>query len=148
MEKTTILIVDDEQMLVNKLRTILEIEGYEVNTARTGRQALEMGASYPYDAAILDIKLPDMLGTELIAGLLRSYPDMVIIMLTGFPDQENTMKALNLGAKGYLTKPFEPEKLIDMLREKLEQQRESIEMTQEKVEQFVQKRLEKMMREG
>jgi DNA-binding response OmpR family regulator len=147
MEKERILIVDDEKTFVKRLVTILEMEGYEVQTAYAGRSALEMGTSYPFDAAILDIELPDMHGTELITGLLRSYPDMVIIMLTGFPDQENTMEALNLGAKGYMTKPIEPEKLIGTLREKLRQQKETIELTQERVGRYIQKRIEKMMKE-
>jgi DNA-binding response OmpR family regulator len=143
-EETTILIVDDQEKLADTLRQILEMDGYRTEAVYTGRQALEEAKAYPYDAILLDIMLPDMQGTQLIPSLLESNPNTVIIMLTAFPDQKNTMEALNLGASGYLTKPLVPEKLLEILRKKLDAQRESLEMTQEKMGQLIQKRLEKL----
>lgn len=146
-EETIVLIVEDEKELSDRIKLILEMEGYRAEEAFSGKEAREMGMRYPYDIALLDINLPDMQGTKLIPDLLKSNPDMAIIIVTGFPDQENTMVALNLGAKGYLTKPFEPEKLIEMLDDRVRKQSEAIDMTQEKMGEFIQRRLEKMRKQ-
>jgi DNA-binding response OmpR family regulator len=139
-----ILIVDDQEKLADSLKRILEMEGYKTEMAHTGQQALDEAKACPYDAILLDIMLPDVRGTQLIPSLLESNPNAVIIMLTAFPDQRNTMEALNLGAAGYLTKPLVPEMLLEILRKKLDAQRGSLEMTQEKMGQLIQKRLEKL----
>lgn len=143
-EKDAVLIVDDCEELAQTLRTILETEGYLVDLAFDGTSALEKGITHPFDAVILDLKLPDIDGTQLIQRFLQTNPYAIILMMTGFPDQRNTMDALNFGAHGYITKPVEADYVLEILRDKLQKQKETRILTQEKMGEFIRLRLEKM----
>ena len=144
IENNMILIVDDQKAVANTMKMSLEIEGYVAEVAYSGKSALEMATSYPYDAVLLDINLGDVDGTDLISKLIESNSDIVIIMITGYPNQGNAMAALNYGAHGYLVKPVSRDELLTMLEEKLQQQKANKELTQEKMASFIQNRLEKL----
>ena len=90
--------------------------------------------------ALLDIKLPDMEGTQLLAKLHENTPKMVKIMVTGYPSLENAMEALNQGADAYVTKPVKPEKLLALIKEKLEEQSQAETMTENKVTDWIKTR--------
>lgn len=123
--KKSILIVDDNREIVESFKGILELKGYTVDTATTGQEAIDKAANRFFNLALLDIKLPDMEGTQLLK-LLRnmerassSTPRTVKIMVTGHADQKNAMDSLNFGADAYLMKPVSIERLIQVVRDRL-----------------------------
>ena len=94
--------------------------------------------------ALLDIKLPDMEGTQLLAKLHENTPKMVKIMVTGYPSLENAMEALNQGADAYVTKPVKPAKLLALIKEKLEKQNQDEKITENKVTDWIKTRARKL----
>jgi len=131
--KLRILIVEDDENIRKTMKNILQQKGYETDTAKTGREAEEKAKTRFYNLALLDIKLPDMEGTQLLAKLHENTPKMVKIMVTGYPSLENAMEALNQGADAYVTKPVKPPELLALIEEKLEEQRQAEKMTEGKV---------------
>jgi DNA-binding response OmpR family regulator len=142
--KKSILIADDDKGVLRVLRIILEKEGYEVDTAETGKEFLQKAEARYYNLALLDIKLPDMDGTELLSAMRQRSPKTVKIMLTGYPSFENSIKSLNLGADAYLVKPIKPDDLLQLVRKKLGEQEGAEAMTQEKMDQLIEMRLLKL----
>jgi len=122
-KKPSILIVDDDEGTASTLRLILRKEGYGAETAGSGRDAIEKAQESSFNLALLDIKLPDMQGTELIAPFKESCPDMVIIMVTAYASVETAIQALNKGASAYITKPLDMDEVLATVREALEKQR-------------------------
>jgi DNA-binding NtrC family response regulator len=114
-----ILVVDDDTELRKVLSSILSEEGYAVKTAENGKQAIEVSEKKRFDLALIDIKLPDMEGTELLHRLKEKQPHIVMIIITGFPTIQNAMGAVNEGADGYILKPFEIRKLLEAVRKHL-----------------------------
>jgi len=143
-EKKSILIVDDDKAILKSLKDILESEGYIVDTAETGREAIEKSEARFYNVALLDIKLPDMEGTKLLTKMHRTTPRMMKIMVTGHASLENAMESLNLGADAYIMKPVNPENLLKVVEEKLKEQEEAEKMTQEKVTEWIETRVKKL----
>jgi len=146
VEKKSILIVDDDRALLKSLRAILQSKGYVVDTAEAGGEAMEMSEAKFYNLALLDIKLPDMEGTELLTKMHRDTPQMMKIIITGYPSLENAVEALNLGADAYTIKPIDPERLLKTVEEKLREQEEAEKMNQEKVTEWVKTRVRKLER--
>lgn len=128
-----ILIVDDDPSILSTLREILEVNGYSVESAVDGTGAIAMVKAAPYRIALLDIKLPDMEGTELLAGVRKIRPGIKCIMVTGFASLENAIKSLNAGASAYVMKPVNPKNLLDTINEKIAEQDAEEEITGEKV---------------
>ena len=114
-----ILIVDDDKELRKSLSSILFEEGYTVETVENGKQAIKVSEKSRFDIALIDIKLPDMEGTELLHRLKEKQPHIVMIIVTGFPTLENAMKTVNEGANGYIMKPYDTQKLLGMIRKQL-----------------------------
>jgi DNA-binding NtrC family response regulator len=115
-ELISVLIVDDQKEIRFTLSKILADEGYTVEEAENGKQALKICQKYYLDAALLDIELPDIKGTELLAGLKQIQPKMVNIIITGYPSIENAVKAVNNKADGYILKPFDVPLLLETLK--------------------------------
>ena len=124
-EKKRVLVVDDDDAILKSVATILQLKGYDVDTAETGRQAIEKSQSQFFNLALLDIKLPDMEGTALLVKMHQTTPRMMKIMLTGYPSLENAVAALNLGADAYLLKPVNPKDLLKVVEEKITEQSEA-----------------------
>jgi DNA-binding NtrC family response regulator len=143
--KASILIVDDDESICKTLGLILEGEGYNVDVANSGKEAIEKSKEKVYNVALLDIVLPDMLGTELLKRLHETTPKMIKIMVTGYPNLQNTVEALNYNADAYLIKPVNCEKLLKTIEEKLEKQREEEKITAEKIAAFVKTRTQKLL---
>jgi two-component system KDP operon response regulator KdpE len=112
---TRVLVVDDEPQILRALRINLRVRSYEVDTAATGAQALEMAARHPPDLVILDLGLPDLDGVEVIEGL-RGWTAAPIIVLSGRADSMDKVEALDAGADDYVTKPFAMEELLARMR--------------------------------
>jgi PAS domain S-box-containing protein len=117
-----ILIVDDDESQRKSLSLILKKKGYEAESAGTGKEALEKARDRTISLALLDIKLPDTNGIQLVAPLRQINPDMAIIMVTGFASIENTILSLNAGASGYLVKPVNHEEMLAKVKDLLERQ--------------------------
>ena len=115
----TILIVDDDKSILRTFARILQKNGYEIDAVETGKEALEKADAKKYDLALLDIRLPDMDGTELLAKMKKQLQTTIKIMITGFPSLETGVKALDEGADAYLVKPVKPEELLMLIEEKM-----------------------------
>ncbi len=107
--------MDDEPQILRALRINLRARQYEVHTAATGAQALDVAAAHPPDLVILDLGLPDMDGVEVIAGL-RGWTEAPIIVLSGRADSSDKVEALDAGADDYMTKPFGMDELLARMR--------------------------------
>ena len=115
----TILVVDDDKSILRMFIRILQKNGYELDSAETGKEAIEKADRRHYDLALVDIRLPDMEGTDLLVYLKKQLQNTIKIMLTGFPSIESGVKALDEGADAYLVKPVKPEELLMLIEEKL-----------------------------
>jgi len=122
-DKERILIVDDDEGICRSLMLIFETKGYETETARTGQEAIEKAQGRFFNVALLDIRLPDMEGIELLAPLKEMHPDMALILVTGYASLETAVQALNEGASAYITKPLNLDEVLANVREALEKQR-------------------------
>jgi len=143
-DKASILIVEDDTNIRETLSTILQQEGYSTDTAKNGQEATQKSKTIFFNIALLDIKLPDMEGTKLLTTLHETLPKMVKIMITGYPSLENAVEALNQGADAYIIKPVKPEKLLALIKEKLEKQSQAEKMTEQKVVEWVKTRARKL----
>ena len=110
-----VLVVDDEPQILRALRINLRVRGYDVDTAASGTQALEMAARHPPDLVILDLGLPDLQGIEVIGGL-RGWSTAPIIVLSGRTESTDKVVALDAGADDYVTKPFGMDELLARMR--------------------------------
>jgi len=110
------LIIDDDASVRRMLTSILEDAGYSVEAVDNGREAIKTCERLPFDVALVDINLPDVKGTALLHELKRLQPRMVKIIVTGEPSIENAVKALYEKADGFITKPFDPQDLLDTVR--------------------------------
>ena len=122
MDKKFILVVDDDKGILKSFSAILELKGYRVSTAESGQEAIEKYQANYYNLALIDIKLPDLEGTELIKQFNLINPGTKKIMVTGYATLENAIKSLNWGADGYLQKPVPPTKLLSFVADKLMEQ--------------------------
>ncbi|MGD0230222.1 MAG: response regulator, partial [Syntrophorhabdales bacterium] len=100
-----LLIVDDEAQLIKAFKKQLTEDGMAVTTATCAEEALSLVKEESFDVAVLDIKLPDLDGVELLLKLKQMEPGLQVIMLTGFASVETAIRSMKLGAYDYLTKP-------------------------------------------
>jgi two-component system nitrogen regulation response regulator NtrX len=133
METKIILVVDDDKFILKTFKDILELRGYRVQTAESGKEALEKFKNNTCNLALLDIKLPDMEGTELLAEMHKIKPHIMKIMVTGYASLDNAILSLNSGADAYIMKPVMPEKLIAVIEDKLREQEEVEKLSEEKL---------------
>ena len=135
-----ILIIDDDRTIVETLAMVLEGEGYSVDTAMNGKEAIAKSCSHFYNLAIIDWRLPDMEGTKLLGELKETTPKMTKIMLTGYPSIENTTEAVNEHADAFFLKPVKISALLAKIEELLNLQKEAAHYSQEKVAEFIETR--------
>ena len=121
--KEKILIVDDNEGMCKSLALIFSKNGHETETAGTGQEGLRKGRDGSFHLALLDIKLPDMNGVELLISLKEMHPHMSVVMMTAYASVENVVEALNQGASGYLKKPLNMDEVLAIVREAFEKQR-------------------------
>lgn len=117
--KTSVLIVEDTKGIRESLAEILDLNGYDVTAVEKGEEGLAECEKRSFKVALLDIKLPDMEGTDLLKILREKNPRMINIMITGFPSLRNATLALNMGADAYIMKPVVPDDLMRVIEEKL-----------------------------
>jgi len=143
-KRASVLVVDDDAGIRKTLSKILEKEGYLVETAENGEQAIEASNRRFFNVALIDIRLPDMEGTELLQRLKKAEPKMVKVIITGYPSLNNAIEAVNKGADGYILKPFDASGLLAMIRKRLKNQRESMKYSEEKVVEYVETRVKQI----
>ena len=112
----SVLIIDDEAAIRESLETLLEMEGYDVQSAATADEGLTRIGSRPYDLVLLDLALPDRNGIDLLAELHVHDPQLAVIMITAYGTVENAVKAMQAGAMNFVQKPWDNEKLLADIR--------------------------------
>jgi len=140
-EAARILVIDDDENIRKVLETILEDEGYIVETAETAKKGIEKSEKAFYNLALIDVRLPDMEGIELLSKLRNTKPKMRKIIVTGYPTLQNAVAAVNKGADAYVMKPFEVDKILQTIREQLKKQEEEKSYSEEKVVEFIETRI-------
>ncbi len=121
-EKALILVVDDQFSDRETIKAILEDKGYRVATANDGTEAIEMVKSRHYDIIFLDVRLPDMNGVETFEQVKEIDPKAAVIMMTGYTEEDLVREAINEGAYTCIYKPFDMEKVIELV-EKISKER-------------------------
>jgi len=144
MPEARILVVDDEESIRKTISLALQRAGYRVDTADSGKQAIEKSHENFYNLALIDVRLPDMEGTELLTRLKDTTPRMIKIILTGFPALQNAVSAINKGVDGYLIKPVDTDELLKAIKQHLEKQKQEKQYSQDKVAEFVESRFKEM----
>ena len=112
----SVLIIDDEAAIRESLETLLEMEGYDVQSAATADEGLTRIGDRPYDLVLLDLALPDRNGIDLLAELHVHDPQLAVIMITAYGTVENAVKAMQAGATNFVQKPWDNEKLLADIR--------------------------------
>ncbi len=117
--KATVLVIDDDETIRHFLPRELKEEGYQVLTADSGKAGLQVLEKEPADLVLLDIRLPDLSGIQVLERIRAQWPEQIVVMLTGEPDHETAVQAMRLGARDYLTKgkPIREELLLVLDRE-------------------------------
>lgn len=119
-----ILVVDDDVSILKLVSLILKREGYDVDTAKTGSEALEKTKEKFYSLVLVDRKLPDADGVKLLSQIEDTDPKIRKVIFTGYPSIDNVQEAMSLGAHAYLTKPVDPEEILAVVRTQLEKRAE------------------------
>jgi DNA-binding response OmpR family regulator len=112
-QAASVLVVDDEQTVCNSCKRILSQEGYKVDIARSGEEALGKVKGNGFDLVITDWKMPKVDGLEMARRIKREKPNTQVIMITGYPSVDSSIEAIRSGVADYVPKPFTPEELTD-----------------------------------
>jgi PAS domain S-box-containing protein len=115
--KPKVLIVDDEKGLRIGAQRLLTGEGYEVTVAENGTEGIKFGTESEFDLAIIDLKMPDVDGLEVLQRIVEKFPSTVCFIATAFASYETAIEATRLGAHSYIPKPFSPEELLSNLKD-------------------------------
>lgn len=116
-EKIKLLIVDDEVKFLDSISRRLEMRGFEVTKASNGDQALDAAREASFDLALLDLKMPGLNGQQVLKMLKEEHKYLEVIILTGHGSVDSAVECTRLGAFSYLPKPYELEKLLEVLTE-------------------------------
>ena len=121
-----VLVVDDDAVVGHSINRVLTGQGYQVREAASGIEALEALGNQQYDMVFTDIRMPGMDGLDMASRMKKNYPEMPVVVITGYGTQENEKKASDLGVAGFLRKPLSPDTIIEnakrVLRERDETQ--------------------------
>ena len=139
-QQARILVIDDEESVRKSLAFVLEDEGYMVDVAENGQEAIKKSKANLYNLALVDIRLPDMDGISLLSQMRETVPEMVKIVVTGYPSLDNSIGAVNNGANGYIIKPYSVEHLLRTINDHLQKQHEAAKFDEKKVIDFMETR--------
>jgi len=141
-EQARILVIDDDATVRKSHEAVLKENGYLVDVAENGKEAIAKSKARLYNLALVDLRLPDMDGIELLTAMREAVPKMVKIIITGYPSMENAIEAVNRGADAYIVKPYNMEDLLRTIKEQLQKQQEAKKYSEEKVKEFIEARAE------
>jgi DNA-binding NtrC family response regulator len=119
----SILVIDDEEIMREVLETLLTREGYDVRLASNGPEGLDLARSSPFDAAIVDVMMPEMDGLTVLDELKKLDDEMAVLMVTAFASVDTAVAAMKRGAFDYITKPFKNDEVLVVLRNAMERTR-------------------------
>jgi len=136
-----ILVVDDDENIRKVEVAILEDQSYTVESVGTAKEAIEKSRRKFYNVALIDIRLPDMEGIELLTRFRETTPKIRKIIVTGYPTLQNAVDAVNKGADAYIVKPFDVEKVLKTIQQQLSKQEEERRYSQDKVAEFIETRV-------
>jgi len=119
-ESAKILVVDDELVVIKSAERVLKSEGYNIEGALGGREAILKIEQNNYDLVFTDLKMPEVDGITLIRWIKKSRPSMGVVIITGYPSQDTIKEALELGIIDYVPKPFTPAVLLDVTERAVE----------------------------
>jgi len=139
-----ILVIDDDENILKVVAAILKDKGYEVSVAGTGSEAIKKTQKNHYDLMLIDIKLPDMDGTELLTKIRDTKPRIRKVIVTGYPTLQNAVAAVNKGADAYVMKPFDVESMLETVNEQLKKQKEERKFSEGCVADFIDTRIREM----
>lgn len=142
MDDKYILIVDDDEDIQKSFRALLEMKGYRVSSAKDGKEALMKVLNNYHHLALIDIKLPDMEGTELLIEFHQLNPQMKKVIITGCATLDNAIESLNLKADGYLVKPVKPGELLGLVADKLMEQEMEIKSYEDTVSDLIKAKMQ------
>ena len=128
MPKANILVLDDDPVVRRALTDTLADEGYQVATAADGIEGLEKARGQTFDILLVDLKLPDMDGIEVLREIRKVTPEVIVILMTAYATLETAKEAMQLGAYDYLAKPLDPDAVTALLEKALEKRRLDLEM--------------------
>ena len=115
MKPIRVLVIDDEGVICDACRLVLSEKGYGVDHCMTGKAGLLAVERGTYDLILLDMKLPDIDGTEVLKAVREKTPAPCVIVMTGYSTMSNAINAMKLGAADYLDKPFTDDELIEAI---------------------------------
>lgn len=118
-----ILVVDDEPVVCRSCVRVLAPEGYAVTTTESGREGIEKGSSGEFDVVIVDLKMPDVDGMQVLQRIKEKQPDVEVIVITGYSAVSSAVKAMKVGAIDYLPKPFTPDELSVVVNKAMDKRR-------------------------
>jgi DNA-binding NtrC family response regulator len=110
-----VLIVDDEERFRNTMCKLLTVRGVAAETADSGMKALEVLKSGAYDVLILDVRMPDMSGVDVLAEIRKINPEVEVIIMTGYASVDTAKEIMRLGAYDYMLKPYDTEQLVEKI---------------------------------
>jgi DNA-binding NtrC family response regulator len=145
IKNARVLVIDDDKIIRRSLTITLEDEGYIVDTAENGKEAIEKSNTNCYNLAIVDWRLPDIEGTKLLHELKATTPKMAKIMLTGYPSMNNAIDAVNKRADAFFTKPIAIDKLLAKMKELLKLQEGETRYSEAKVAEFIETRTKQVL---
>jgi len=142
-DRKNVLVIDDEPIVLDSCRRILKQEGFEVNGAFNGREGLKKIEEDKYDAVLVDWKLPEIDGMEVLRIIKKNHPEVIVVMITGYPSVESAVKAMKLGVSDYVSKPFTPDELKETIIKAIENTRTAKKEEQE-AETAIEARIKRM----
>jgi DNA-binding NtrC family response regulator len=122
MSKGKILVIDDEDIVLKSCHRALTPEGYDVKIAKSGVEGLKMLENELFHVALIDVKMPDMDGMEVLKKIKERWPDVVVIIITGYSAIATAVSSIKLGAFDYIEKPFTPDGILSAIKKALGQQ--------------------------
>jgi len=123
MNKPSILVVDDELLIRDLLYDFFTSQGWDIAVAESGDKALEMTRARKFDLVLTDVKMPEMDGLALTGHIRQSFPNMPIVLMTGFPSVDSAVAALRNKVDDYVIKPFNINQLYKVLEARIKERR-------------------------
>jgi CheY-like chemotaxis protein len=115
-----VLVIDDEPVVIKSCDKVLTHEGITVEGVTSGQEGLDRAESSPFDVILLDLKMPDMNGMDVLRRMRIARPEATVIIITGFPSVDTAIEAFKLGVIDYVPKPFTPDELVETVNRALE----------------------------
>lgn len=112
-----VLVIDDEMIVRTSSKRTLVPEGYDVTLAESGRAGIEILERETFDVILLDLKMPDMGGIDVLKVIMERWPGTKVIIVTGYSTVDTAVEALRLGAFNHIEKPFTPDSLLAAVKE-------------------------------